>query len=60
MSKVWLRQVKNSMSCSVEERRNLLRLGLGHIGMTNEIDDNSTVTRVALNKVRFAVKKRCR
>ncbi len=60
MSRVWLRQVKNSMSCSVEERRALLKLGLGHIGMTNEIDDNTTATRMALAKVRFAVKKRCR
>lgn len=58
MSRVFVRQMKSNMSCSVEERRALLKLGLGHIGNTKELD-NTPATRMVLNKVRLAVKKRC-
>ena len=59
MSRVFVRQIKSNMSCSVEERRALLKLGLGHVGMTKDLD-NTSATRMVLNKVPFAVKKRCR
>lgn len=59
MSTVYIRQTKMTRQCSLQERKVLRTLGLGHIGMSNMLN-NTAQTRHMLNKVRFAVRKNCR
>ncbi|MCM1294688.1 MAG: uL30 family ribosomal protein [Muribaculaceae bacterium] len=45
--------------CSLQERKVLRTLGLGHVGMSKVLD-NTAALRFMLAKVPFAVRKNCR
>lgn len=59
MAKVVVRQIKMTRQCSLQERKVLRALGLGHVGMTQSLD-NTAAMRFMLAKVPFAVRKNCR